>query len=46
MARKKILEIHFWIASSPDHNGLIHDNGLMIFYIILDIGEDNSYGDP
>ena len=46
MARKKILETYFRIASSPDHTGLIHDSGLMIFSIILAIGEDNSFGEP
>ena len=46
MARKKILETYFRIASSKDHNGLIQDSGLMIFSIIPDIGEDSSYGEP
>ena len=46
MARKKTLETYFQIASSTDHNGITQDSGLMIFSIIPDIGEDNSYGEP
>ena len=46
MARKKILETYFQIASSTDHNGIIQDSGLMIFSIIPDVGEDSSDGEP